>query len=162
MIRYTLKCARGHDFDSWFNSAASYDKLKAQGLISCTVCGEAQVEKAVMAPQVRPGRNRPDAPAPAPAPAPAAAASAAAGGSAAPVRPDPAAQMRAALGRLRAEIEARCENVGRDFAREARAIHAGEAPDRPIIGEARPTEARSLIEDGIPVAPLPWPARKPN
>ena len=46
--------------------------------------------------------------------------------------------------------------------REARRIHEGEAPARSIIGEARPSEARALIEDGIPVAPLPWWNRRAN
>lgn len=63
---------------------------------------------------------------------------------------------------LRARIEARSENVGRDFATEARRIHDGDAPARPIIGEARPAEARALMEDGIPIAPLPWSGPKGN
>ena len=61
---------------------------------------------------------------------------------------------------LRRRIEAAAEDVGRDFAAEARRIHDGLAPERAIIGEARPSEARALLEDGIPVAPLPWPARR--
>jgi hypothetical protein len=63
---------------------------------------------------------------------------------------------------MRRRIEKISENVGRDFAVEARRIHDGEAPARPIIGEARPADARALIEDGIPVAPLPWSGRKAN
>ena len=61
---------------------------------------------------------------------------------------------------MRRRIEASAEDVGRDFAVEARRIHDGLARERPIIGEARPSEARALIEDGIPVAPLPWSTRR--
>jgi hypothetical protein len=50
-----------------------------------------------------------------------------------------------------------------NFATEARRIHAGDAPERAIHGEAKPDEARQLIEEGLPVAPLPFlPARKVN
>ena len=82
----------------------------------------------------------------------------------APERPlsAPASPAEQALAELRRRIEAKSEDVGRDFAAEARRIHAGEAPERPIIGEARPAEARALVEDGIPVAPLPWSGRKTN
>ena len=74
----------------------------------------------------------------------------------------PASPAEQALAELRKKIVANSEDVGTEFAREARAIHEGEAPERPIIGEARANEARALIEDGIPVAPLPWQSRKSN
>ena len=53
MIRYTLKCAKGHDFDGWFASAAAFDKLHAAGMVACTLCGATEVEKALMAPALR-------------------------------------------------------------------------------------------------------------
>jgi hypothetical protein len=143
MIRYTLKCAEAHNFDSWFQSADAFDKLVGAGMVSCSVCGSAKVEKAIMAPVVRPARK---------------------GATPAAERPlsAPATPAEQAFRELRQKIEANSENVGKDFAREARAIHDGDAPERPIIGEARPEEAKSLIEDGIPVAPLPWFGRKSN
>lgn len=49
MIRYALRCAEGHDFDSWFANAAAFDDLKARGLLVCAVCGGAGVDKALMA-----------------------------------------------------------------------------------------------------------------
>jgi hypothetical protein len=86
-----------------------------------------------------------------------------------PGSPEPARALSAplspaeqAMAELRRRIEARSENVGRDFAAEARRIHEGTAPERPIIGEAQVAEARALIDDGIPVAPLPWSSRKAN
>lgn len=142
MIRYTLACDNDHRFDSWFPSAAGFDRLSAGGHLACPDCGSARIGKALMAPAVA---TRDDRPLSAPP-------------------PDPHADPRAeALARLRREIEANSEYVGMRFATEARAIHAGDAPERAIWGEARPGEARALIEDGVPVAPLPFlPARKAN
>jgi hypothetical protein len=138
MIRYALRCADEHRFESWFGSSGDFDRLKAAGMLTCAVCGSSQVEKDLMAPRVAASA---EAPAPLSSPA------------------TPAEQ---ALAELRRKIEASSEDVGRAFASEARRIHAGEAPARPIIGEARPTEARALLEDGVPVVPLPWPRRGKN
>jgi len=75
----------------------------------------------------------------------------------------PASELEAALAALRRQVEENSDYVGMNFAAEARAIHAGEAPERSIYGEARPEEARKLMEDGLPVAPLPFrPRRKSN
>ncbi len=156
MIRYALRCDREHRFDSWFGSSADFDRLKAGGLVACAVCGSAAVEKELMAPSigtaVGPGSGEvlpPEVLPPGGRPGP--------GPLSQPLSP-----AEQALAELRKRIEAVADNVGRDFAAEARRIHAGEAPERVIIGEAPPAEARALIEDGIPVAPLPWGNRKAN
>ena len=145
MIRYALKCADGHSFDSWFRSSDAFDRLHAAGMVACAVCGSTAVEKSVMAPRLQASRDAAQARRPA--------------------RPlsEPASPAEQALAELRRRIEASSDYVGADFAAEARAIHEGEAPARSIYGEARPDEARALIEDGIPVAPLPFrPQRKSN
>ena len=137
MIRYALRCDRAHRFDSWFGSSADFDRLLSGGMVSCAVCGSGSVAKDLMAPAVG-----------TPAPEPALLA--------------PASPAEQALTELRRRIEATSEDVGRDFAREARAIHDGASPERSIIGEATAAEARALAEDGIPVARLPWSAAKSN
>lgn len=145
MIQFALKCGQGHQFDSWFQSAAAFDKLKGAGMVSCAVCGSDDVDKAVMAPRVQNSRTKA---APASDDTPLAAA------------PTPAEQ---ALSALKKKIEENSEYVGVNFAREARDIHDGLSPERAIYGEARPEEARKLLEDGVPVAPLPFvPGRKSN
>lgn len=157
MIRYALKCPEGHGFESWFASSAAYERLRQAGHVTCPVCGSAAVEKALMAPQLAPERAgaAPGLPVPAGAapetpPAP----------DATPKAPDPRAE---AIARLRAEVEKNSEYVGGRFAQEARRIHTGDAPERTIHGEARPDEARALIEEGVPIAPLPFAtARKVN
>ena len=144
MIQYSLRCAQDHRFDSWFQSASAFDKLHAAGMVSCAICGSTEVEKELMAPRVNAGGERPKAKPKAPLSAPA----------------SPAEQ---ALRALRKEIEKTSDYVGRDFAREARAMHSGEAPARSIWGETRGDEAKKLIEEGVPVASLPFlPTRKSN
>lgn len=155
MIQYALKCADGHTFDSWFQSAAAFDKLVAAGMVSCVVCGGAKVEKAIMTPRVRTAREAvvvpdmpdiqpPEVPKPGPLSQPA----------------SPAEQ---AMADLRKKVEENADYVGGDFATEARAMHVGDAPVRSIYGEAGVEEARLLIEDGVPVAQLPFmPGRKTN
>ncbi len=137
MIRYALRCDREHRFDSWFGSSDDFDRLTDAGLVACAVCGSSAIEKDLMTPGLASS-----------APA------------SAPDLRAPASPAEQALAELRRRIEAAADDVGRDFAAEARRIHDGLAPERAIIGEARPSEARALLEDGIPVAPLPWPARR--
>lgn len=174
MIHYSLKCAEGHSFDSWFQSAAAFDKLAAAGMVSCSVCGGTRVEKAVMAPRVRPGRKavsavgEPDA-APGTAVQPPRQAAAKAPGQEAPAAKGagmlsrPAGEVEKALAELRRKVEANSDYVGDRFVKEARAMHLGEAPERAIHGEARLEDAKELIEEGVPVLPLPFrPGRKTN
>jgi hypothetical protein len=134
MIRYALRCANAHDFESWFGSADDFDRLKAAGHVACPDCGSRGVEKALMAPRVTPGRKKAETATPLAA-------------------QDP---REAALAELRRRVEENSEYVGMNFAAEARRIHEGDAPERSIYGEAKADEARRLIEDGVPVAPLPF------
>ena len=143
MIRYTLNCADGHGFESWFQSAEAFDRLLAAGHVACAVCGSDKVTKTLMAPSVRPARK--------------------AATPEAPTLSKPASKTEEAVAAMRRQIEANSDYVGLNFAAEARAMHEGDAPERSIYGEARIEEAKRLIEDGIPVAPLPFlPARKAN
>lgn len=163
MIRYALKCDNDHRFESWFQNATAFDALAAAGHVVCPECGSSDVEKTLMAPKVRPARNAattPDAPTTAP-PAPAPAPSPPAPHMAPP--PEVQAEIEAEIAKLRAKVEAESDYVGEDFAKEARAIHLGDAPERAIYGETKLEDAKELIEDGVPVMPLPFtPTRKVN
>jgi hypothetical protein len=136
MIRYALRCHQGHQFDSWFQSADAYEALAEKGLVSCAICGGTEVSKALMAPRVSgsdeaetPPRSRPLS--------------------------QPAHPTERMLRALREHLSKNSTYVGGRFAQEARAMHLGEAEERAIHGEAKPEEARALIEEGIPIAPLP-------
>ncbi|AXI45745.1 DUF1178 domain-containing protein [Sulfitobacter sp. SK012] len=140
MISFTLQCGEGHRFESWFKSAAAFDLLEASGHLSCAVCGASGVQKSLMAPRVNAERtaDTPD-----------------------PSLSIPEGRTAEALAALRSKIEANADYVGDSFASDARAMHEGELPERAIYGEVRGDEARKLIEDGVPVAPLPFrPKRK--
>lgn len=155
MIRYTLACDKEHRFESWFADAAAYVALHTAGQLSCPHCGSARVAKALMAPAVSPAR-RVEA-------AKAAAKAAAKTTAGRPSLAEPASEIEAKLAELRRQVEENSEYVGMNFAAEARRMHEGEAPERAIYGEAKPDEARKLIEDGVPVAPLPFrPRSKAN
>ncbi|MEM6439650.1 MAG: DUF1178 family protein [Pseudomonadota bacterium] len=160
MIRYSLRCANGHVTESWFQSAEAYDRLASAGQLACPICGDTRVEKALMAPSVpAKGREAHDPPISAPQ-AGASTAPSALPETPAPVLSAPSHPLEAALKAFRARVEASAENVGRDFARVARDIHHGDDEARPIYGEATREEARELIDDGVPVAPLPWTGRR--
>lgn len=151
MIRYRLRCKKGHEFDGWFASSAAFDKQAKRGLLSCAKCGTSSVNKALMAPRVG-KRTRTKAPAEAPEATP----------ERRVPRPRPEMQrvaadreLAAAMRKLRAEIEAKSEYVGARFSEEARKIHYEEAPARGIHGEATADEAKALSEEGIEFFPLP-------
>lgn len=143
MIVFDLKCGAGHVFEAWFASSAAYEEQSAAGLLACPLCGDGAIGKAVMAPNVPvKGNSRPENEAP----------------------PSPAA-IKAALAALASAQQKALEGstwVGRAFADKARAMHDGDIDHAPIHGQASADEARSLIEDGVPVAPLPFPVVPPN
>ena len=141
MIRYTLRCADGHIFESWFRDSTAFDRLKAAGQVACTICGCTGIEKSLMAPAVSGTKNVPQA------------------GQEAPLSM-PATPAEAMLKGLREHLRKNSDYVGGEFASEARRIHQGDAEERSIWGEATLDDARSLSEDGIKVAPLPWISRQ--
>lgn len=134
MIKFSLVCEAGHGFESWFPDGASYDEQVRRGFVTCPECHSSRVLKAPMAPAVvsRRGGDRPLS------------------------APDERmTAMRQAMVALRREIETRTENVGEAFPQVARAIHAGDEPERAIRGQANLVEVRALLEEGVRIAPVP-------
>lgn len=135
MIRYSLSCEKAHEFEGWFSESAEFDRQKASGFLTCPVCGSGEVSKVLMAPSVTTARQKE-------------------GTQALAV----SAAQKQAMSKLKEaiqEIRASSEDVGERFPDEARKIHYGEAEARGIIGQASPVEVKSLIEEGIEIAPLP-------
>lgn len=143
MIKYALVCDKGHDFESWFPDGAAYDKQAKRGLVACPECGSIRVGKAIMAPAVvsaaRPERARSEQ-----APVPVA------------LVDERQRALREAVRALKREIEAHTDDVGAKFPEVARAIHAGEAPERAIRGQAKREEVEALLEEGVGVLPMPF------
>ena len=135
MIVFDLKCADGcATFEGWFDSSGDYEQQSVRGLVQCPYCGIDRVEKAPMAPRV----SRADG------------------------LPSDAKDMLAALATAQAKMLSKSEWVGTDLPDTARAMHLGEIERRPVHGQASPHEARSLIEEGVPVLPLPLPIVPPG
>ena len=148
MIRYALRCERGHAFDSWFQSSAAYDSQHKRGLVACPVCESTKVDKAIMAPRVvRKGKSR-STPEPVAAPAEDAAPTSL-------VMAPRERELVAKLRELRDNVLKNADNVGNKFPEEARKMHYGDIEHRAIYGEATTEEARALIDEGVEVAPLP-------
>jgi hypothetical protein len=141
VIVFDLKClGGGHVFEGWFGSSADYESQRERGLIQCPLCGTAKVEKAAMAARLNAKGNKNEA-------------------SSDPVA---AKAMMARLASMQKKMLEGSDYVGDRFADEARAIHLGEADARAIHGKASRAESDSLIEDGVPVSPLPFPIIEPG
>ncbi len=153
MIRYTLRCDRGHAFESWFQSSSAYESQEKRKLINCPACGSVKVERAIMAPRIvsKKGRKSRDEE----APAPVAASTDVAAPASTPLMMAQERELRAKLRELRDHIVKNADNVGERFPNEARKMHYGDIEHRPIYGEASPDEARSLIDEGVEVSALP-------
>lgn len=164
MIRYTLKCRNDHNFESWFKSASAFETLHNAGQLSCPECGETQITKSLMAPQVSTARktNTSDAPDERTEPAvPATRGSQQTEPQA--VDAHKAAHTDVSLSKIRDHIEKNSDYVGTDFTKQARAMNDGEAPARSIYGEAKLEDAKALIDEGVAILPLPFmPRRKLN
>jgi hypothetical protein len=140
MIRFSLVCENGHEFDSWFASNESYVFQIDQDLVACPHCNSVKVGKAIMSPAV--ARKDREAPAE-------------------PMKQtvalvnDASGELRRLARELHEKIVAATVDVGEQFPDEARRIHEGEAPDRAIRGQASLEEARALLEDGVAILPMP-------
>jgi hypothetical protein len=148
MIVFDLRCSGAHVFEAWFASSGAFEDQRTRGLLSCPICGDADIGKAVMAPNIPAKGNRKNVAAPVPA----------------AEAPSPEVMKAAirALAEAQAKALEKSEWVGKAFADRARAMHAGEADNAPIHGEATVSEARALAEEGVTIAPLPFPVVPPE
>lgn len=135
MIVFDLHCLASEDrFEAWFRSNADFERQLEQGLVQCPICQSHQVTKAPMAPRV-------------------------------PRKGDGGSEIGNAMARLaslQAELLRNSKWVGDEFADTARAMHLGEIDTTAVHGEATAEQAQSLVEDGVPIAPLPLPVVPPN
>jgi hypothetical protein len=146
-----LACNKAHQFESWFPSSEAYDAQRAQGLLTCPVCGSAKIEKQIMAPSVArtdkahavltDAPTQPSAEPPSPQPV--------------ALLSEPEQAFRAMLKAVREHVMRNADYVGSGFAEEARKMHYGEIEHRLIYGEANLVQAKALLEEGIEVHPLP-------
>ncbi len=139
MIKYTLTCNKGHQFESWFSNSDSFENLKKKGHLECSICSSKKIEKSLMAPRITSISSK---------------------------KKETLISTQSALEKeikaLKNKIKKTATDVGENFPTEARAMHYGEKEDKPIIGKTTLEEARDLADEGIPFAPLPWNDDKVN
>ena len=136
MIKYTLNCNNGHQFDSWFSDSDSFEKLREKGHLECAVCSSKKVEKSLMAPVVTPKKRE--------------------------TLLSKQSELEKEIKALKLKIKATATDVGENFSAEARAMHYGEKEEKPIVGKTTKDEAKELAEEGNPFTPLPWSDDKVN
>lgn len=150
MIVFDLRCEdAGHVFEAWFGSTGDYEDQHGRGLVACPICESKQISRAVTAARIGAKSNHHggnDG-----------AIAVASGGESARMK-----VLLAKVAKAQAQMLEKSEHVGPRFVDEARAIHAGDSEVRAIHGEASDGDARSLIEEGIEIAPLPLPVRDPK
>jgi hypothetical protein len=140
VIRYTLACSKGHEFETWFAGSEAFEDQQARGLLVCPVCGTTSVDRALMAPAVSTARAKESVPVAANV----------------PDKSEPeSAELVKALRKLRKHLTENADYVGTRFAEEARKIHYEEVEKRSIYGEATPEDVRALAEEEIEFHPLP-------
>jgi hypothetical protein len=154
MIRYTLACDKGHNFESWFADSAAYDKQAKRKLVTCPHCGSAKVEKAIMAPRLSSASKKRKTVEATAAATPAPAETAQENSQVAMISPQEH-EFRNKLKELRKHLTKNSDNVGTKFPEEARKMHYGEIEHRSIYGEASPQDAKELLDEGIEFHPLP-------
>lgn len=139
MIVFDLRCDKGHVFEAWFPDSKTFERQAKKGQVTCPVCGDTKVAKALMAPNISTGRKKD-----------------------AEKEKAQAAKVMQALSEVRRQVEENCDYVGPEFAEEARKIHYGETEERGIYGEATKEESKELADEGIEVGVIPWVPRADN
>ena len=158
MIVFDLACPDAHVFEIWFGSSDDYESQKARGLIACPYCGSSDIGKAAMAPRVGAKGNQRIETIGSPVPSSPTAVPMAS----VPPSPEAFKAMVKALAEVQTRMLEGSDYVGSNFADEARSMHLGEQDARPIHGQTTVEEAKALLEEGIPVSPLPLPVRPPR
>ena len=152
MIVFDLSCDTGHRFEGWFGSSDDFARQQARGLVTCPQCGSASVSKAPMAPAVpKKGNQRSEPVAQARQPV-----------ANAPAMPPEVAEALQRIAVAQAEALKSSTWVGGKFAEVTRAMHYGEAEQAPVHGEVSAAEAKDLLEEGVPVAPILFPVAPPD
>lgn len=149
MIVFDVSCSNEHVFEGWFKDTDSFEEQVEAGAVTCPVCGDADVRKALMAPNVAGIRKGKDD----------AATTSSASGAAMGPQDEKLNEFVEAMHELKKHVEENSDYVGDKFPEEARKIHYGETEARSIHGEASPDEAAELIDEGVDFHRIPWPGK---
>ena len=154
---WNLRCAQGHGFEGWFASEEDFQGQQLRGLLTCPLCGVAEVVRAPSAPRLNLSGARADASPSSPAKQRDEGGAVSAAAASAPAASPTLEQMQRVFLQAVRTVVASTEDVGTRFPEEARKIHHGEAPVRGIRGQATEEEREELRDEGIEVYSLPIP-----
>jgi hypothetical protein len=144
VIVFNLGCENSHRFEGWFASSEDFERQLGHRLVSCPLCGNANISRLPHAAHIKPAtRERGVRPA-----------------AAASTQQQYANVGNEVLAKLVEHIIENTEDVGAEFPEEARKIHYHESPERRIRGTASSEEVEALKEEGIEVVALPIPAHR--
>ena len=136
MIKYDLKCGMSHSFEGWFSNSTEFEEQVKEGLVSCPICGDLKVERAIVAPAIKKSALKQDL----------------------KKRNIPninEIELKTKIRSLTKEIEKNTIDVGDNFAEEATMIYNGKKKSKPIRGTATKNEEKKLKEEGVPYIKLP-------
>ena len=161
MIKYQLICDKSHEFEGWFGDSAAFESQQESGLLTCPVCGSADVRRALMAPNLASPKTRKtdlaeQQPSAQPEPQPPLQAPQQASAALPPAAARKMQELMSEMRALQTRIREECRDVGNDFAEEARKIHYGEVEPEGIYGQATAEEREALDEEGIEIMDMPW------
>ena len=137
MILFDLECEKNHKFECWFASSLNYEEQLKNKMIVCPYCNSIKIKKSLMAPNIntkstsKNSKNNDK-------------------------KKLAQNNLENKIKKFRKYIEKNTDNVGKNFAEEARKIYYGETKSRPIRGESTENEDKELAEEGIPFSQLPW------
>jgi len=139
MILFDLCCENEHVFEVWFASSSQFEEQKKKKLINCPICNSNKIKKALMAPKLNGTKKNSKT-------------------TSRNVLNDSSVINK--FKKFKKFVEENTVDVGKDFTEEARKIHYGETERKSIRGETTKEQAEELLDEGIPIARLPWTSRE--
>ena len=139
MILFDLKCTNGHVFEGWFASIKKYELQLKKGQIRCPACDDKKISKTLMAPNINTKSSKSLLNK--------------------KVISSDSDKIVKEIKKIKSIIMKNTDDVGKNFAEEARKIYYGESKARGIRGETTNEEAKELEDEGIPFAKIPWTSR---
>ena len=135
MIKYNLKCSKGHEFISWFSDSLEFDKLNKKKLLECIYCSSKKINKSIMAPMVSGGKLKEDS---------------------SNFLNERLSSKKKELLQIRNYIEKNFEFVGDKFSQKVREVYYDKRTRKTIYGSATKEEREELAEEGIELLSIPW------
>ena len=135
MIKYILKCNKGHEFESWFSNSEEFEKLNKRKLLECIFCSSKSISKSIMSPMVTNSSNKDM--------------------NFETINKEIANEKNNLL-KLRKYIENNFDYVGKDFSKKVRDVYYDKKNKKAIYGTTTAEEREELAEEGIDLLSIPW------